>query len=731
LPQEPTGSDELELDLKRYELRRGNTVLRLEKIPMELLILLVEHKDQLVGRQEIITRLWGKDVFLDTERGINTAICKIRQVLHDDPERPRFVQTVVGKGYRFVAPILVTHNGLQQRIATGTSVVPPEADPEDRYQSANEILVDLRCVGNQSAEAPSPPARHKKFPHRVLAISAGAAVIVVVVLGTYFWKAPQEALKLEQMHVARLTESGRAESVAISPNGQYVVYVLRNGENRSLNVRQVATGSEVKILPPAVVGLGGLTFSPDGNYIFFVRTGEENFLLGILYQIPVLGGTPRELIRDVDTPISFSPDGKQFAFVRGGFPDEREDLVVANADGSGERVLARRPWFSHYGPAWSPDGKTITFTGYDTGGDHLWAASPVDGSMHLVYSTKSELGRAVWLRDGTGLLAMISNPEQGNQGQLWYISYLSGEAKRVTNDLTNYALDALDLTRDAKFLVTEENTISSDVWVASRGDAARSRQITSDIHGVFSISAGPERTIVFVNQKNDLYSIHDDGSALALLTPNMHSNWHPSACRDGRHIVFESAVGGQTNIWRMDADGSHVTQLTQSRSAEWPVCAPDSQSVQYFDQLKNWRVPIGGGTPTQVDMKDLTAIPMNYSPDGKLIAYTAFGAGGYLPNLITVIPATGSAPIYTHPLQAEAVFERLKWAPDGAGLDYFVTNKGVGNIWRQPVAKGPRRQVTNFTSGQIFSFDWSPDGKQLYVARGSISSDIVLISNLR
>ena len=95
-------SDSLELDTVRYELRRGEQVLRLEKIPMELLILLAERKDQLVGRQDIIERLWGKDVFLDTEQGINTAVRKIRLVLRDDPENPRFLQTVVGKGYRFV-----------------------------------------------------------------------------------------------------------------------------------------------------------------------------------------------------------------------------------------------------------------------------------------------------------------------------------------------------------------------------------------------------------------------------------------------------------------------------------------------------------------------------------------------------------------------------------------------------------------------------------------------------
>ncbi|PYX26760.1 MAG: lysine decarboxylase transcriptional regulator CadC, partial [Acidobacteria bacterium] len=103
--------DSLELDTVRYELRRGDRVLRLEKIPMELLILLAGRKDQLVGRREIIEKLWGKDVFLDTEQGVNTAVRKIRLALGDDPENPKFLQTVVGKGYRFVGPLTVVGGG--------------------------------------------------------------------------------------------------------------------------------------------------------------------------------------------------------------------------------------------------------------------------------------------------------------------------------------------------------------------------------------------------------------------------------------------------------------------------------------------------------------------------------------------------------------------------------------------------------------------------------------------
>jgi TolB-like protein/DNA-binding winged helix-turn-helix (wHTH) protein len=101
---------QFELDLRSYELKRDGGPLRLEKIPMELLIFLVEHHGQLVTREQIIERLWGKQVFLDTEQGVNTAIRKIRQVLLDDPEKPQFLETVVGKGYRFVSNVTAKGN---------------------------------------------------------------------------------------------------------------------------------------------------------------------------------------------------------------------------------------------------------------------------------------------------------------------------------------------------------------------------------------------------------------------------------------------------------------------------------------------------------------------------------------------------------------------------------------------------------------------------------------------
>ena len=345
-----------------------------------------------------------------------------------------------------------------------------EKDREIRYQHAADLRADLKglkrdtssgrqsAVGSVASTAPGVAAQPSAAPSSSAAILLGEAKrhrfavglfigFFVLLLGglgysLYRLSVRKSELNLQNMQIVRLTQSGKATDVAVSPDGQYVVYVLREGEMQSLNVRQVATGSDVQILPPDVVNFAGLTFSPDGNYMYFVRSFKQTLLYNDLFVIPVLGGTPRQLVRDIDAPISFSPDGRQFAFVRG-VPEKNEaNLLVAQVDGSGERLLARLPavvmtgYF--FGPAWSPDGKTIAITTTEVTSGVRAVVSAIavsDGTRREIYSSPNPVGQARWLADGSGLLTVISDPSQGFRGQLWYISFPGGEARRFTNDL--------------------------------------------------------------------------------------------------------------------------------------------------------------------------------------------------------------------------------------------------------------------------------------------------------
>jgi len=568
-----------------------------------------------------------------------------------------------------------------------------------------------------------------------LAIAGAVALLAAVSFGVYKWTSRNPVLNLQGMKIEKLTQGGKAANVAISPNGQYVVYVLRDGEKQSLMVRQVATGSDVPILAPDVVNFYGLSFSPDGNYIYFVRSSRETFNYSTLFQMPVLGGATRQLIRDIDSPVSFSPDGKQFAFIRGQPEKQEAHLLVAAADGSGERVFANRKAVvtaqTLIGPAWSPDGKTMVASFLSAEKGLRWellAFPAAGGAPQTLYFNDSRIGRPQWLPDGSGLLVGVENVAQGNRGQLWFIPYPSGEARRFTNDLTNYNVQSLDLTRDGKMLVSAETTLIADMWVSPASNPSQMRQISSGEPAGFSPSFFPDGTIISSTPSFDLVSIPSSGGSRTLLTPNAHRNFSPSACGDGRSIVYQAYTEAHINIWRIDADGSNPARLNSEDTGGSPDCSPDGKWLVYASDTHVYRLPIEGGTPTQL-ADDNFGGWARISPDGKLVSYFAHGASISSAGLQKIIPSGGGAAVFTLPRVADSLGGH--WSPDGHATDYLLTRGGATNIWRQPLEGGPPKQITNFSSGLIFGFSWSRDGKQFAMARGSRTSDIILISNFR
>jgi len=636
-----------------------------------------------------------------------------------------------------------------------------EKDRDLRYQSAAEMRADLKRVKRDtssghvqvesgstpgvsaadsgrlaspqlaSAAVPAPPA--KKGLGKIAVAGAVLVVLAAAFVG-YRLVNRTHGLNLENMQIAKLTESGKAALVAISPDGRYVVYVLRDGEQQSLWMRHVATKSDVQVLPPDAVDFKGVTFSPDGNFIYYVRSDKTTEFYSFLYQMPVLGGNTRQLIRDIDAPVGFSPDGTQIVFMRG-LPDAATvELRLASADGSGERLLARLPIYPIYmwGASWSPDGKTIALAALQSGKETKWVLDVIrvaDSSVTTLYSSPDFLGRPVWLPEGDSLLIPMGIPKE-RRTQLWQVSYPKGEPRRFTNDLSNYGA-RLDLTRDGKILAAVDGTQISNIWSVPGGKAELATQITSGATPDLAVWPGPSGKLLVRSRDSELDLINSDGSQRTTVMPQARNYGAMSACGD-RYLLFDSYDGTKEDLWRTDADGSNPARLVDQYVGE-EDCSPDGKWLVYDTNTdagtKLWRMPVEGGSPTEIASAPGGGGNPRISPDGQFIAYDLQEGTPVPQSKFAVIPAGGGSPVHVFSRPSGSGWAH--WSPDGKGLQYMLTRKGATNIWEQPLAGGEPHQVTDFTSGHIFAFSWSRDGKQLFVARGSETSDVVLISNFR
>ncbi len=572
----------------------------------------------------------------------------------------------------------------------------------------------------------------------LLLVTGGIAFVLYKSLGTS--DKPPQSIKIE-----RLTTNGKSIDAAISPDGKYVVYALDEGGQQSLWTRQVATSSNVQIIPPANVGYWALAFTPDGNYINFVRI-EQN-TLAALYQMPVLGGAQKKLLADADGAVSYSPGGKQFAFMRGNHPNLGESaLLIANADGTGERILARRkkpetfPWWTRQTPAWSPDGKTIacvvggTFSG--SGLMNVVEVNVSDGSVKLVTGKGwYEIKRVAWLRDKSGLLILAADKSSAYHAQqIWHVSYPEGEARRITTDFNNYV--GMSLTADSAALATVQSNRISNIWVAPNGDASRAVQIKSggnNQDGVDGLAWTPDNRVVYYSRASgadDVWIMNADGSNQKQLTVDAGANYDLKVTPDGRYIVFTSERDGQPNLWRMDLDGGNPKQLTNGNSDLATTFSPDSRWVIYSSDRSGkpaiWKVSIDGGDSVQ--LTEYAAESPEVSPDGKFIA-CLYREEASSPWLYAIIPYEGGNPIKVFDLPGGT--DKFRWSPDGRSLTYDETRGGVTNIWSLPLDGSPPKQLTDFKTDYIYNFKWSADGKQLVLARGTTTSDVVLIRDFR
>ena len=617
--------------------------------------------------------------------------------------------------------------------------------------SLSEPLASSAAVTAASTQTAAPPVSPASSSAQVLygeakkhkvglILGVGAALLLLIgtVLFLHNWHdASHQEIPFQHASVSRVTANGKAVQGGISPDGRYVAYVVREGSQRSLWVKQLATGSTVRIVPPSNGFYGAPAFTPDGSYVYYAHQNKENPDLFDIYVVPSLGGTSRQIITN-GSGVGFSPDGKQIAFIRLDPVSQKTSLMIANNDGSGERVMTVRQASERFlsfsnRPSWSSDGKLIAAAALDLGHGDNWSAivyaSTADGHI-AVTPMKRILDSIVWLPDGHGLL-MLASEKNSKFAQLWYKPYPEGEPVLITHDLNDYS--SLSITADGKMLTTNQEEATNTILVGPANDINAAQAIPSEKTDLL-FDWTSDGKLVVGNEHFHFFVEDASGANRIQLLPDVPSGGF-SGCPEKFIVFTRITAAGALNLWRVDSNGGGLKQLTHGSFDDLANCSPHGKNVifvRHEGALKLMRVSVDGGAPKLI-FQPVNGSPI-YSPDGKLIAiFLTEGAGPASKKKIAVLNAETAA--VQQKIEVDSYADAgdtdypLRWAPDGRALVYNLQKGAVSNLWSQSLASGPPKQITNYKTDYIHSFAWSKDGKRFAITRNSSARDVVLFSD--
>ena len=758
------------IDADKRLLRRDGEIVPLAPKAFDTLLTLVEHRGEVLEKGQLMDLLWPDSQV--EEANLPLHISAVRRALGESPNERRYIVTVPGRGYRFAADvargseasdvILARYtrshvviqeqesngqldqmpDGLEQASASAVglkecqerAILSSEPQRLDAGQEEDDAYKIARPdLPGEPSELPRPQPRAAVTVAALLGIAASALGVYWLITHRQPTANPSAAAPFREVNISRLSTSGKVTHAAISPDGKYVAQVTEDAEGNSLWVRNVAAPTNVRVAGPVAAEYVWVAFAPDGDSIYYLALDRDKGDT-ILYNVAVLGGPSRKAAYDVG-PIGFSPDLKQIAYVR--MNKDAGRLIIAAAAGDNERTLATReqPDFFRMiwnAPTWSPDGKTIACEASlnDQQGNYetVVGVNSSDGTQKPLTTARwHHVGQAVWLADSSGLLVTASQDATAPE-QVWHITTASGEATRVTHDLNDY--HDLSRTGDSLRIAAVQHHATSSIWIAPVASPSAAKQIASDAGWIEELAWAPDGQIVYrsnAGNSPDIWMMHSDGSGPQQLTIDARPNRGLTVSPDGRYIFFASDRAGHSNIWRVDASGAGLKQVTVGEGEFYPQCTPDGRWVVYQEgeiEPALWKVAFEGGEPIQ--LTKTRACRPAISTDGRMIAYhyldrslDRWGVG--------IVSADGGPILKRFDFPPTVTWRLVRWAPDRQSIAYPDSPGGASGIWLQSINGGAPKQSTRLNAHRILAFDWSSDGRSLAFVDGLETSDVVLI----
>lgn len=680
--------DEFTVDCGRFELRRRGKTIKLERKPLELLILLISCRERVVTREEIGNRLWGSEVFVDLEHGINTAIRKIRAAVDDDPTAPRFIQTVMGLGYRFIAEV---------QADAPAKLEEPEAEKTGSTGTATTLEGPKRVVA----------ARYWGLGLALLLLGAG---------GLVYWR----AIALKHPALSRLTrltfDTGLQSTPTLSPDGRYVAYSSNRDGTSHIWVQQVGgSGSPIRVTD-GKNSEWEPEWSPDGKYIAY-RSESDG---GGLYIVPAVGGNG--LQRRIATFGHFphwSPDGSKILFQSHHFGDGSKLFLSDVRDGSEPREVLASVTSNEdiLSAAWHPDGKRITLWGWDVLASPIptfWTAS-IDSPGTAVKTTISdELLKVAEAEAGANFGGWADSDSRfcwDHSGKNIYFERMFRGARNIWRmQVDPESLRAVSLER-----ITTGTELASD----------------------FALSPD-DKKMVFTSKEESVrawvFDLKDDGRGGVLsggqpVTPAGMEAWENDLSADATKIAFSCKRAGQWDMCQqaLPSGSTDVIASDDSFIRDEPHWSRDGKHLAYIRlnkrtaevQMVTWDAERRQEKVVSTLQHRLMFV-YDWSPDGQWLAVAVEN------------PANGQTEIWKYrasgvskPEDAQMIISsradeslfQARFSADGRWIVYEgVISSPRGDrsgIYVAPVSGGQRIRITDDETWRDKP-RWSADGRRIY-----------------
>jgi serine/threonine protein kinase/Tol biopolymer transport system component len=636
-----------------------------------------------------------------------------------------------------------------------------EKDRDLRYQSAAEIRADLKRIKRDAEGGRSNSTAQESIEHgssvsvravssqvqnaelrglsRSWKIIAAIAVAVLLAAAVYYrsFRNGRSEAAADQLDVRALTESGNAYRATISPDGRYVAYVNRDGGSFELRLLQVATERDVAVLPSSTGAIHALHFSPDGNFIYFLRaTDPKDPATRALFRIAALGGPATPLATDARAwSVTVSPDGKQVSYVAE--TKTESQIVAVDAEGGNRRVLASRPlalgfWFIE----WSPVAQTLAAVAIGKQDMGLVTVEIPSGTIHeLSVSGWGAIGQPAWSPDGAMIFTPAVAAKPGSVFQIWAFDARTGAHRPLTSGSTQYYEWSMSATAAGDLIAITE-AAAFTLWVT---DSTRTpHQVPSaPSEGIESVVWAGSRIVT--SNINEMV-VHDPDSGTSnRLRSNSLIYRQLAPCGSVRVAYWAVDQNNSSYIARTDVISGSTTRLTDGPLDELPVCTTDGSILVFGSCTQTQRCflkrkSLASGESTV--LKEVTTDDSNFvnpaiSPDGTKVLFQIQPDPRDPDEWALVVPVAGGEPTRLKMPVLIGEIAAWSWSADGKAILYARNEKnGIGNIWSMTLDGKAPKKLTAFNSAAIRAFGASPEGR-LALSRGGWVDDVVLIKNVR